>query len=129
MAKDGVVLLHGIFRTYRSMEKFAAFLKQNHFKILNIDYPSTRHSIESLATLIHPEIAAFAQSISGKVHFVGYSMGGLLIRAYLHRYRPANLGRVVMVGTPNQGSEVADLLRYFPPYRHEGGVLRYFFES
>ncbi len=44
-------------------------------------------------------------------------MGGLVIRAYLHRYKPQNLGRVVMIGTPNQGSEVADFLQTRKLYR------------
>jgi hypothetical protein len=38
-------------------------------------------------------------------------MGGLITRAYLKEYRPENLGRVVMLGTPNKGSQVADFLR------------------
>ena len=38
-------------------------------------------------------------------------MGGLVIRALLNRYRPDNLGRVVQIGTPNHGSEVADFLK------------------
>ena len=54
---------------------------------------------------------------SDPVHFVGYSMGGLIIRAYLQKYRPQHLGRVVMLGTPNQGSEVADAIRHFWLYR------------
>ncbi len=44
-------------------------------------------------------------------------MGGLVIRAYLKRHRPSRLGRVVMLGTPNQGSEIADMLKNFAPYR------------
>ena len=37
-------------------------------------------------------------------------MGGLLTRAYINRYRPPNLGRVVLLAPPSQGSEIADLL-------------------
>ena len=51
------------------------------------------------------------------LHFVGYSMGGLVARAYIHRYAPAKLGRVVQLATPNHGSEVADYLKDWPLYR------------
>ncbi len=44
-------------------------------------------------------------------------MGGLLARVYLAKYRPQRLGRVVMLGTPNGGSEIADRLKNFLPYR------------
>ncbi len=115
--RDGVIVLHGIFRTHRSMRKLANFLEKNDFEVLNLGYPSTKHSIETIADIINPRVAAFAESISGKVHFVGYSMGGLVIRAYLHRYKPLNLGRIVMIGTPNNGSEVADFLRNRKLYR------------
>jgi triacylglycerol esterase/lipase EstA (alpha/beta hydrolase family) len=116
MAKDGVVLLHGIFRTHRSMASFARFLERSGFAVLNLGYPSTKYSIEALADNIHPQISAFAARVT-KLHFVGYSMGGLLIRAYLNKHRPEKLGRVVMIGTPNQGSEVADFLQNWRLYQ------------
>lgn len=115
--RDGVIIIHGIFRTHRSMRKLANYLEDNGYEVLNLGYPSTKHSIEVVADVIHPRIAAFAESIPDKVHFVGYSMGGLVIRAYLHRYKPQNLGRVVMIGTPNQGSEIADFLQNRKLYR------------
>ena len=61
---------------------------------------------------------AFRRSHStGALHFVGHSMGGLLARVYIARHRPQRLGRVVMLGTPNGGSEIADRFRNFAPYR------------
>ena len=62
-------------------------------------------------------VSRVAAAPSGALHVVAHSMGGLLARAYLARHRPARLGRVVMLGTPNGGSEVADLLRGWPLYR------------
>ncbi|MEB2847056.1 hypothetical protein GAO09_15945 [Rhizobiales bacterium RZME27] len=48
---------------------------------------------------------------------VPHSMGGLITRSFLHRHRPKTLGRVVMLGTPNHGSEVADFLARNAAYR------------
>ncbi len=114
--KEGVVLLHGILRTKRCMKGLANFLEKNGYKTLNINYPSSKHDILSIAKLIHPQIQDFAAQVI-KIHFVGYSMGGLIIRAYLNLYHLNNLGRVVMLGTPNHGSEIADFLRNFWIYK------------
>jgi pimeloyl-ACP methyl ester carboxylesterase len=115
--QDGVVLLHGIHRTARSFSRMQAALEANGFVALNLDYPSRRKPLEALAEQVHPEIERFAGGLKGSLHFIGHSMGGLLARVYLSRHRPPDLGRVVMLGTPNGGSEIADRLKNFLPYR------------
>jgi len=115
--QDGVVLLHGISRTTRSFRKMQTALEGCGFATLNQAYASRRKALEALAEDIHPAIQRFADGVDGSVHFVGHSMGGLLARVYIARYRPKRLGRVVMLGTPNSGSEIADRLRHFRPYR------------
>jgi len=111
---DDVVLLHGIGRTSDCMSKLQTALELQGYRVLNIDYPSRQDTISNLADQMEEQIKAFSADKSRKLHFVGFSMGGLVARAYIHRHRPENLGRVVLMGTPNQGSEVADFLDGFP---------------
>jgi pimeloyl-ACP methyl ester carboxylesterase len=115
--RDGVVLLHGIGIGSWTLKRLERTLQRDGFATLNLDYASRKKPLEQLAEDIHAPIAAFAERCSGTIHFVGHSMGGLLARVYIARHRPARLGRVVMLGTPNGGSEVADLLKDLSVYR------------
>ena len=115
--RDGVVLLHGISRTALSFRKMQLALERAGFATLNLDYASRSKALEALAEDIHPAVQPFADRMDRPIHFVCHSMGGLLARIYIARHRPQRLGRVVMLGTPNRGSEIADRLKNFGPYR------------
>lgn len=119
--RDGVVLLHAISRTARSFLRMQAAIDAAGFATLNVPYASRHKPLDALSEDIHPAIAGFAEGIDGALHFVGHSMGGLLTRVYVARHRPERLGRVVMLGAPNRGSEMADRLKNFFPYRAHFG--------
>ena len=103
-----VVLMHGLGRSEAAM-----LLMENHllgagYDVFNIGYPSNAADPQTLQALITDAVDECCANNGRPLHFVGHSLGGLLIRAYLADRAPNNLGKVVLLGPPNKGSQLAD---------------------
>ena len=117
-ASECVVLLHGLARTAASMDKMQEALEEAGYRTANIDYPSREKEIAELANLAVEEglAACRADADVDKINFVTHSLGGILVRQYLSTNTIEELGRVVMLGPPNQGSIAADDFSGIPGY-------------
>ena len=109
-----VVLFHGILKNSDHLISIWEALKRRGYNVLNINY-SYKNSISEIADYAYDQIRDHILVQGGsqpqKINFVGHSMGGLVIRVLLNNNQFHNLGRVVQIGTPNNGSEITDLLK------------------
>lgn len=119
-ATDCVILLHGLARTSSSMNIIEEAFEQRGFNVVNVDYPSRKYPVETLAPMaIEGGLAACPSEKN--VHFITHSLGGILVRYYMQHHTLDRLGRVVMLAPPNQGTEVVDDMRDVPGFETLNG--------
>ena len=118
-----VVLLHGLNRSWRAMRTMAKALQEAGFSTVNVDYPSQAGTIEVIAPLaVDTGLSECRATGASRIHFVTHSIGGILIR-YQNEHAPIpDLGRVVMLAPPNQGSEIVDKTRDWPGFEIFSGA-------
>src|SRR6185369_16432555 len=82
--------------------------------VFNLGYPSRIADVETLAAFVAQRLARWATGESFDV--VTHSLGGIVLRvAVASGAIPADrVRRVVMLGPPNSGSELADTLPTVP---------------
>ncbi len=105
---DVVVLLHGLGRTSLSLYIAGRELRRAGYDPVGIYYPSRSGSIEELARHVRRRLP---ERPGATIHFLTHSMGGMVARYLIRHQRPGDLGRVVMLAPPNQGSQLARRLR------------------
>ncbi|MFT5140738.1 MAG: pimeloyl-ACP methyl ester carboxylesterase [Lysobacterales bacterium] len=107
-----IVLVHGLWTRAWALSVLKKRLEKRGFLIRRFNYAtSTRDPLESIEKLI----GFCRETSSGSLHLVGHSLGGLMIMEMLRQLSqseqtPLPPGRVVLLGSPLGGSEVAGRL-------------------
>lgn len=111
-----VILLHGFMGSAKDMEHIQKRLEFEGYQTFAPDYSSVNMGIEPLSLSVLQEALGTSGQVQ-KIHFVTHSMGGILLRGYLENHEISRLSRVVMLGPPNHGSQVASRLAQYEAYR------------
>ena len=116
-AQETVILLHGALRSTLSMKRVEQHLEKEGFAVIQFGYPSRKKPIEIHAENLDVFLDSLNFDSTQKVHFVTHSMGSLITRYFLSHFDFPNPGRFVMLGPPNQGSTMADIMQENPVFR------------
>ena len=123
-----VIVLHGLMRSSNSMETISQYIRDNSdYQIINMEYASSRSAVAT-----HAEDLAYLIDHLGKevteISFVAHSMGNIVVRHYLEDRKgdgvqaDTRFRRMVMIGPPNQGSQMAHFLRNNLLFKSVAGV-------
>ena len=114
MSQPPVVLLHGVWLPAVAMGSLGRRLRRVHGRTCHLfGYPSVRHGLDANAA----RLSAFIDRLGDdRFDIAGHSLGGIVALRMLARTAPANVRRVVCLGSPLMGSSAAHTL-----YKHRWG--------
>lgn len=106
-----VVLVHGLWVSSWSMGVLARHLREAGFRTRRFKYSTTKQDLEQQVEGLYE----FALGEDGTLpNFVCHSMGGLVTLQMLQAHPSTPSGRVVLMGSPLQGSSVAKRISKWP---------------
>ena len=111
-----VVYVHGLWMPGEE----SLLLKRRLAQDFGLALHSFRYSAASWAmSTITAHLETCVQGLqSPEVHFIGHSLGGLVIHRFLERFPEQPAGRVVFLGTPCVASRAAERAGRFAPVAH-----------
>lgn len=108
-----VILVHGLSDYKTAMWGMEHALYASGFAVVNWSYASLTHTLTMLASKLH-EVYTMNAPHYARIHFVAHSMGGLVVRRLMKQHHLEKVGKLVMIGTPNNGAALARFILNHP---------------
>jgi pimeloyl-ACP methyl ester carboxylesterase len=103
-----VLLVHGYICNHRIWDALTPRLRRTGHAVLCVNLEPLFTSIDDYAAQIDQAVQTLCEKTgASQVALVGHSMGGLAIRAWLRDFGPHRAARVITLGTPHAGTQLA----------------------
>ena len=110
-----VVLVHGLWMNGMEMSLLRHRLNRFGYRSWSFRYSSTRMDLTEIATRLN----VFVEQVPAQtIHFVGHSLGGLVVLKLFEIFPRQRPGRIIALSPPYQGCETARRLICFPGGRN-----------
>lgn len=103
--REVVVLVHGLWLPGWGMALLRRRVARCGFEARIFPYKTVMAGLRENAARLQVYLARFPAEST--VHLIGYSLGGLVIRALFHDFPEQHAGRIVNLGSPHLGSHAA----------------------
>jgi len=111
VTSNRVVLVHGLGRSSLSLWLLEKRLLDAGFEVVALDYASLSQGADAALAQVQKQMQHCCAD-DQRLHFVGYSLGGLMVRGFLadpnNQSFLQRLDQVVMIGTPNHGTRAVN---------------------
>lgn len=110
-ANEPVIIIHGLWVHGLAMGWLARRIRQDGFATHTYSYPTVRLTLSENAE----RFARYCTNLAApRLHIVAHSMGGLVALKMLQMNHQLRCGRLILVGTPYNGSFAAQRLAQLP---------------
>ena len=111
---ETVVLVHGIWMTGLELFLLRWRLRRCGYRTRLFRYPSLRRTPAQNAARLNRFLAGIEAE---RLHLLAHSLGGIVLMHLFHAFPRQKPGRVLMLGTPARGSELARRIHARPRLR------------
>lgn len=111
LLKNNVLLIHGVLMNPLEMRFLGNQLKKSGFNVHYIFYQSVLKNSAQNAEKIYHKIQKLNLT---NLHIVAHSLGGIITMHLFNKFNDIPSGRVVMLGSPVNGSYVAQKVQKWP---------------